>query len=58
MHVPSSSRLVLIGSSYQHLAYASSLGFAAVGTNNGHNGTSGLPFYNNADVVADFAYRA
>lgn len=43
---------------YEDLAYASSLGFAAVGTNNGHNGTSGKPFYNNADVVEDFAYRA
>ncbi|KAI8933864.1 hypothetical protein NX059_009562 [Plenodomus lindquistii] len=43
---------------YQDLAYASSLGFSAVGTNNGHNGTSGLPFYNKPEVVADFAYRA
>lgn len=43
---------------YQDLAYASSLGFAAVGTNNGHNGTSGKPFLNNPDVVEDFAYRA
>lgn len=44
--------------SYETLAYASSLGFSAVGTNNGHNGTSGLPFYNNPEVVEDFAYRA
>jgi feruloyl esterase len=43
---------------YQDLAYTTALGFSAVGTNNGHNGTSGLPFYNNADVVEDFAYRA
>ncbi|KAH6849163.1 Tannase/feruloyl esterase [Alternaria alternata] len=43
---------------YEDLAYASGLGFAAVGTNNGHNGTSGKPFYNNSDVVEDFAYRA
>lgn len=43
---------------YQDLAYTSALGFAAVGTNNGHNGTSGEPFYNNSDVVEDFAYRA
>lgn len=43
---------------YQDLAYASGLGFAAVGTNNGHNGTSGKPFLNNPDVVEDFAYRA
>jgi feruloyl esterase len=44
--------------SYDDLIYASGLGFAAVGTNNGHNGTSGKPFYNNSDVVEDFAYRA
>jgi feruloyl esterase len=43
---------------YEDLAYASGLGFAAVGTNNGHNGTSGKPFYNNSEVVEDFAYRA
>ncbi|KAF2033073.1 feruloyl esteras-like protein B [Setomelanomma holmii] len=44
--------------SYQDLAYTSALGFSAVGTNNGHNGTSGRPFLNNAGVVEDFAYRA
>ncbi|KAH7398584.1 feruloyl esterase-like protein B [Pyrenochaeta sp. MPI-SDFR-AT-0127] len=43
---------------YQDLAYASALGFAAVGNNNGHNGTSGEPFNNNSGVVEDFAYRA
>lgn len=43
---------------YQDLAYTSGVGFAAAGTNNGHNGTSGQPFYKNADIVEDFAYRA
>lgn len=43
---------------YDTLSYSTALGFAAVGTNNGHNGTSGKPFYNNSDVVEDFAYRA
>jgi feruloyl esterase len=43
---------------YANLAYTSGLGFSSVGTNNGHNGTSGKPFLNNADVVEDFAYRA
>jgi feruloyl esterase len=43
---------------YANLAYTSGLGFSSVGTNNGHNGTSGEPFLNNADVVEDFAYRA
>jgi len=43
---------------YDDLAYTASLGFASVGANNGHNGTSGGAFYNNADTVADFAYRS
>lgn len=43
---------------YEDLAYTTGAGFAAAGTNNGHNGTSGQPFYKNGDVVEDFAYRA
>lgn len=43
---------------YVDLAYTASFGFATVGANNGHNGTSGQAFYNNPDVVADFAYRS
>ncbi|KAJ8107527.1 hypothetical protein OPT61_g8803 [Boeremia exigua] len=43
---------------YTDMAYTSGAGFAATGTNNGHDGTSGLPFLNNAGVVEDFAYRA
>ncbi|CAI6339403.1 unnamed protein product [Periconia digitata] len=43
---------------YPALAYGSSLGFASVATNNGHNGTSGGAFYNNPEVLEDFAYRA
>jgi feruloyl esterase len=43
---------------YYDLAYASSLGFATVGANSGHNGTSGQPFYKNEDVVIDFAWRS
>lgn len=43
---------------YDDMAYTTSLGFATVGANNGHNGTSGGAFYNNAEVVADFAYRS
>jgi feruloyl esterase len=43
---------------YADMAYGSSLGFASVGTNNGHNGTSGGAFYNSPEVVADFAYRS
>jgi feruloyl esterase len=43
---------------YYDLAYTAGLGFAAVGANNGHNGTSGKPFYNAPEVVEDFAYRS
>ncbi|KXH49825.1 tannase and feruloyl esterase [Colletotrichum simmondsii] len=43
---------------YEDLDYASSLGFASVATNNGHDGQTGLPFLNNEDVIEDFVYRA
>ncbi|KAJ4357179.1 Feruloyl esterase [Didymosphaeria variabile] len=43
---------------YPDMAYTTSLGFASVGANNGHNGTSGGAFYNQPEVVADFAYRS
>jgi feruloyl esterase len=43
---------------YADLAYTASYGFASVGANNGHNGTSGAPFLDNEDIVADFAYRS
>ncbi|QDS69515.1 hypothetical protein FKW77_007333 [Venturia effusa] len=43
---------------YTDMAYASGLGFATVGANAGHNGTSGGAFYNNEDVVIDFAWRS
>ncbi|KAJ4314235.1 hypothetical protein N0V94_006543 [Neodidymelliopsis sp. IMI 364377] len=43
---------------YEDLEYTTSLGFAAVGTNNGHDGTTGVSFLNNPEVIEDFAYRA
>ncbi|KAE9984041.1 hypothetical protein BLS_003192 [Venturia inaequalis] len=43
---------------YIDMAYASGLGFATVGANGGHNGTSGGAFYNNEDIVIDFAWRS
>ncbi|KAI1370135.1 Tannase/feruloyl esterase, partial [Hypoxylon crocopeplum] len=43
---------------YDGADYATSLGFAAVGTNNGHDGMTGESFLDNRDVVEDFAYRA
>ncbi|KAF2000905.1 putative feruloyl esterase [Amniculicola lignicola CBS 123094] len=43
---------------YADLAYGVSYGFATVGTNNGHNGTSGGAFYNQPEVLEDFVWRA
>ncbi|TDZ14592.1 putative feruloyl esterase B-2 [Colletotrichum orbiculare MAFF 240422] len=43
---------------FEDMAYATSQGFAAVGANNGHNGTTGVPFLNNPGVIEDFAYRS
>lgn len=43
---------------YEDLAYTSSNGFAAVGANNGKNGTDGEPFFNNPETVIDFAWRS
>lgn len=47
-----------LGVDYASMAYTAQNGFASVGTNNGHNGTSGIQFLNNEDVVIDFSYRA
>jgi hypothetical protein len=43
---------------YEDIEYGASLGFATVGTNNGHDGMTGRSFLNNPDVIEDFAYRA
>ncbi|KAL4877584.1 Tannase/feruloyl esterase [Aspergillus karnatakaensis] len=43
---------------HHDLAYVTSLGFAAVGANNGHNGTTGEFFLNNPDVIEDFVWRS
>lgn len=43
---------------YADLVYTTSLGFATVGANNGHNGTSGRPFLDAPEVVEDFAFRS
>ncbi|KAK2011896.1 tannase and feruloyl esterase [Colletotrichum eremochloae] len=43
---------------YSDINYAVTRGFAAVGANNGHNGTIGSPFLNNPGVIEDFAYRS
>ncbi|KAF1938514.1 tannase and feruloyl esterase [Clathrospora elynae] len=43
---------------YEDLSYGSSRGFATVGANNGHNGTTGTAFYNDPETVIDFAWRS
>lgn len=43
---------------FEDLAYGASLGFATLGSNGGHDGMTGVPFLNNEDVIADFAWRA
>ncbi|UJO25326.1 putative feruloyl esterase B-2 [Fulvia fulva] len=43
---------------YEDVAYGTSFGFATVGANNGHNGTRGLAFKDNPDVMEDFAWRS
>lgn len=43
---------------YEDIAYGVSHGFATTGSNNGHNGTGGLDFYHNEEIVIDFSWRA
>ena len=47
-----------VGIKYEELAYGSQYSFAVVGSNNGHNGSSGAAFLDNPDVVEDFAWRS
>ncbi|KAL0934004.1 tannase and feruloyl esterase [Colletotrichum truncatum] len=43
---------------YGDLNYGASHQFATIGTNNGHDGISGSPFYKNPGVIEDYAYRS
>ncbi|KAK7052665.1 carboxylic ester hydrolase [Favolaschia claudopus] len=43
---------------YDDLDYTTSLNFAAIGSDNGHDGASGLPFLNHPEVINDYAFRA
>ena len=59
LYVETSNRSsVTTGIKYEDLAYGAANGFAVVGSNNGHNGTTAASFYQNSDVLADFAWRA
>lgn len=43
---------------YDDINYGLLNGFSAVGSNNGHNGSSGLSFYHNDEVLKDYVYRS
>ncbi|KAK6533944.1 Tannase and feruloyl esterase [Arthrobotrys megalospora] len=43
---------------FYDMSYLNYLGFAAIGSNNGHLGDTGVPFLNRPEVVKDFVYRA
>ncbi|KAJ7830748.1 tannase and feruloyl esterase [Mycena olivaceomarginata] len=43
---------------YADLDYATSLHFAAIGSDNGHDGQTGLPFLDHPEVINDFTFRA
>ncbi|CAI9636848.1 tannase and feruloyl esterase [Alternaria burnsii] len=43
---------------YEDIAYGASRNFATVGANNGHNGTTGVAFLDNPEMVVDFAWRS
>jgi feruloyl esterase len=46
------------GVDYSNLDYTSSLHFAAIGSDNGHDGATGLPLLNQPEVIIDFAWRS
>ncbi|KAJ6452480.1 tannase and feruloyl esterase [Mycena sanguinolenta] len=43
---------------YADLDYTTSLHFAAIASDNGHDGASGLPFLGHPEIINDFAFRA
>ncbi|KIJ56014.1 hypothetical protein M422DRAFT_219295 [Sphaerobolus stellatus SS14] len=43
---------------YSNVDYGSTLHFATIGSDNGHDGNSGVVFLNHPEVINDFAFRA
>ena len=43
---------------YEDIDYGCQNGFSAVGSNNGHNGTGGLAFFHNDEVLEDYVWRS
>lgn len=41
-----------------NIDYGTTLHFATIGSDNGHDGNTGVPFFNHPEVINDFAYRA
>jgi hypothetical protein len=48
----------ITGIKYEDIAYGASNGFTTVGANNGHNGTTGVAFLDNLEMVVDFSWRS
>lgn len=46
------------GIDYLNIGYGTSLHFATIGSDNGHDGNTGKPFLNHPEVINDFAHRA
>jgi feruloyl esterase len=57
-NINTQARFCTIGIIYDELEYGSSLHFATVASNNGHDGDSALPFLHNPEVLNDFAFRS
>jgi feruloyl esterase len=43
---------------YEDVDYGVLNGFSSVGSNNGHNGTGGLAFFHNNEVLEDYVWRS
>lgn len=50
--------MILIGIGYKDLEYGTSMHFATVASNNGHDGDTSVFFMNNPEVHVDFAHRS
>ncbi|KAJ7661707.1 tannase and feruloyl esterase-domain-containing protein [Mycena rosella] len=50
--------ILTLGIPYDELDYGSSLHFAVVASNSGHDGDTALPFLNNPEVFNDFSFRS
>lgn len=55
---PCISLILVQGIDYTNIDYGTSLNFATIGSDNGHDGDTGLPFYNHPEVIVDYAHRA